>query len=65
MNISQLITGIVLICFGIFLIILSFIISEAEVVVLIYGLVALVVGGFIFFNTREDKIEQIKKGKRR
>ena len=63
MNISQVITGIGLIGFGIFLVVLSFFI-EPRAVALIYGLILSVVGGFILFNTKEDKIEQIKKRKK-
>lgn len=63
MNLSQLITGIVSIFLGTFLIGLSFFV-EAFWVSLIYGLVILIIGFFIIFNTKEDKIEQIKKRKR-
>lgn len=64
MNLSQLITGIVAICLGSFLIVLSFF-TDVFWVSLTYGLVIFVVGLFILFNSKEDKIEQIKKRKRR
>ncbi len=63
MNISQIITGIALIGLGLFLIGLSFF-TDARWIALGYGIASFVIGGFILFNTKEDKIEQIKKLKR-
>ena len=60
MNISQLITGIVLVVGGATLIIGAFF-SEARVVMLIYGIPLFIIGIYVLFNKKEDKIEQIKK----
>ncbi len=60
MNISRLITGIVMVLGGLFLIGLSFFIEEASWVALMYGIPLLIIGVFILFNKKEDKIEQIK-----
>ena len=61
MNLSRLITGIVMIVGGLFLIILSFFIKEAPWVALIYGIPVLIIGVFILLNKKEDKIEPIKQ----
>ncbi len=61
MNISRLITGIVMVVGGLFLIILSFFIKEAQWVALMYGIPLLIIGVFILLNKKEDKIEQIKQ----
>jgi len=60
MNISRLITGLVMIIGGLFLIIWSFFIKEASWVALIYGIPILIIGIFILLNKKEDKIEEIK-----
>ncbi|RLG10229.1 hypothetical protein DRN73_08325 [Candidatus Pacearchaeota archaeon] len=60
MNLSQLITGVVIICFGIFLISLSFV---SDFIMLIYGIPILTIGLFILFN-KEDKIEKRKDTRR-
>ena len=60
MNISRLVTGIVLILFGLFLFVLAFFINggmSEGIWVWIYGIPIFVIGLFILFNTREDKIE--------
>lgn len=64
MNISSLITGIILVIIGLVLIITSFFIKQ-WFVPLIYGIPLLIIGIFILFNEKEDKIEKIKKSKRR
>jgi len=64
MNISSLITGIILLVIGLVLIITSFFIKPFFVP-LIYGIPLLIIGIFILFNEKEDKIEKIKKSKRR
>ncbi|HUW43761.1 MAG TPA: hypothetical protein VMV95_02275 [Bacillota bacterium] len=65
MNIvSRTITGLALIILGIILIVVSF--SES-LWVLIYGIPILLIGFFILFNKREDRIEgrrDMKGGKR-
>jgi uncharacterized membrane protein HdeD (DUF308 family) len=61
MNISRLITGIVMIAGGLFLIGLSFFIDESFWVALMYGIPLLIIGIFILLNKKEDKIEQIKQ----
>ncbi len=61
MNLSRLITGIVMIVGGLFLIILSFFVKEASWVALMYGIPILIIGVFILLNKKEDKIEQIKQ----
>lgn len=63
MILSRLIAGIVAIVLGSFLIGLSFTISEAMWVLLIYGAIILGIGIAIFLNNKEDKIERIKRRK--
>jgi hypothetical protein len=60
--ISRTITGIAMISLGFFLIGLSFFI-EIPYVALIYGIPVLILGIFILFNKKEDKIEKIKSRK--
>ena len=64
MNNSQLITGIILIIIGWVLVITSFF-TKPFFVPLIYGIPILIIGLFILFNKKEDRIEKIKKSKRR
>ena len=54
---SRVLTGGVLIALGGVLIVVSF----TDLVFLIYGIPALLIGIFLFFNNKEDDIEQIKK----
>ncbi len=54
---SRTITGITMIVLGLVLTILGIFIY----VTLIYGIPMLIVGAFILFNKKEDKIEKIKK----
>ena len=62
MNIlSRTITGISMIVLGIVLIVLAFF---NALFILIYGIPLLIIGFFILFNTKEDKIEQIKNMKK-
>ena len=63
MNASRLITGMIMILLGAGLIAISFF---ATSFVLIYGIPIFVLGIFILFNRKEDKIEEIKSsgGKR-
>ncbi len=56
--ISRTMTGIVAIILGLFLTGLS--IFE-ELWVLVYGIPILIIGFFILFNKKEDKIEEIKQ----
>lgn len=66
--ISRTITGIILILAGLVLLVLAFLNpfkSAGFFVPLIYGLILFIVGFFILFNKREDKIEEIKKIKSR
>ncbi len=63
-TISRTITGIALIILGIILIIVSI---KESLWVLIYGIPVLLIGFFILFNKKEDKIESrrdVKGGKR-
>jgi len=55
---SRTITGIVMIIAGLALIGFSFFSSLAF---LIYGIIILIIGGFILLNKTEDKIEKIKR----
>jgi len=55
---SRTIIGIIGICLGLVLIVLSFFVSF---VALIYGIPILIIGLFILFNKNEDKIEGIKQ----
>jgi len=57
--VSRKITGGILIISGLILIILS---VYTQFVTLIYGMLILVIGTFIFFNRKEDEIEKIRKG---
>ncbi|MBT3691102.1 hypothetical protein HOG16_02565 [Candidatus Woesearchaeota archaeon] len=61
---SRILSGIGLIILGIFLIILSFYIDESQWVTLMYGVPSLIVGIWLIFNNKEDKIEQIKGAKK-
>ena len=54
---SRVITGGILIALGGVLVVISF----TDLVLLIYGVPALLIGIFLFFNDKEDDIEQIKK----
>jgi len=61
--ISRTITGASLILVGLILIIMSFFLNEKSIFwIWIYGIPIFVIGFFILFNKREDKIEQIKSG---
>lgn len=60
-TLSRSITGIVMIFFGAFLFLLGLFVSDGRIVSFIYGAVIFILGVFIFLNTREDRIEQIKK----
>ena len=61
--VSRTITGVLMIVLGLFLIILSFFVNEAVWVILIYGVLIFIIGLFIFFNKKEDRIEKIKRRK--
>ncbi len=58
---SRIITGIVLVVFGVFLLGGSFFWKETDSIWVsaIYGFVSFVVGWFVLFNKKEDEIEQI------
>ncbi len=56
-TISRIITGILIILLGLFLIRLSIL---EDLWILIYGIPILIIGIFIFFNKKEDNIERIK-----
>ena len=56
-KLSRTITGISVIVLGLILTIISFFDAYA---LLIYGIPMLIIGFFIFFNKKEDEIEQIK-----
>ncbi len=58
---SRLITSIVMMVVGLSLIILFFFIKKDSWVALIYGIPIFIIGIVIFFNKKEDKIEQIKQ----
>jgi len=60
MNISRLVSGMVLFLGGLIMVIFSFF-SNVRVVLLIYGIPLFFIGLAILFNSREDNIEQIKK----
>jgi len=65
MKLSQLISGIVLILLGIFLIVLIFFNSfEISMLILIFwAIIVFVLGIVILINKNEDKIESIKRYK--
>lgn len=54
--ISRTITGIFIVSLGIFIILISFLYTF---LFLFYGIPILIIGIIIFFNKKEDKIEQI------
>jgi hypothetical protein len=54
--ISRTITGIFIVSLGIFIILISFFYTF---LFLFYGIPILIIGIIIFFNKKEDKIEQI------
>ncbi|MFH1456318.1 MAG: hypothetical protein ABIF40_05210 [archaeon] len=58
--ISRLITGILAIILGSYLII----ISSSDLWILFYGIPIVLIGIFILFNKKEDNIEKIKGGKK-
>jgi len=61
MNISRLITGVIMIIVGFGLIITNFLLKKnVGFVILIYGIPILIIGIVILLNKKEDKIEQIK-----
>lgn len=61
MNISRLITGIVMISIGLGLSLIPLFISlKNPFISLIYGIPILIIGFFILFNKKEDVVEQIK-----
>ncbi len=55
-TLSRTITGILAIILGLVLIIIGFF----TFIALIYGIPIFIIGIFIFFNKKEDKIEEIK-----
>ena len=59
--ISRTITGVVIVVLGLFLIVLSFFSSYW---ILTYGIPVFIIGVFILFNKKEDKIEQIRSRKK-
>ena len=56
-NTSRTITGTILFLMGLIITIIS---SFTSFIFLIYGIPVMIVGVFIFFNKKEDQIEQIK-----
>ena len=56
-NTSRTITGTILFLMGLIITIIS---SFTSFIFLIYGIPLMIVGVFIFFNKKEDQIEQIK-----
>jgi len=65
--ISRILAGLGFIILGIILIIIGLLGLDTSgfFVFVIYGLILFILGFFIFFNKKEDKIEQIKINKRR
>lgn len=59
-TLSRTITGILSVTLGV---ILSIIALQKELWLLWYGVPIIIIGIIIFFNTKEDKIEQIKSKK--
>ena len=53
----RIITGLLVVLFGLWLLWSSL---EAGIVVAIFGVIAVIVGGVIVLNKREDEIEEIK-----
>ena len=58
---SRTLAGGIMIVMGLFLVALSFFITYG---LLIYGFGLLILGVFVFLNTKEDKIEKIKSGRK-
>ena len=62
--VSRTITGIVMIALGLFLMVLSFFVeADALWATLVYGIPIFLIGFYILFNKKEDKIEKIKRRK--
>lgn len=59
-TISRTITGTVAVLFGLYLVMQGIL---KEPWILIYGIPVIVIGIFIFFNKKEDDIEEIKSRK--
>lgn len=57
---SRTVTGVMATLLGLFLIVLSIL---KDLWILIYGIPILIIGVFIFFNKKEDEIEEIKSRK--
>jgi membrane-bound ClpP family serine protease len=65
MDTSRILVGMLLTLIGLILVITSVFTSWiARLVLLMYGIPALILGIFILFNKKEDEIEQIKKIKK-
>lgn len=58
---SRIITGVIAIILGLFLILFSIL---RYILLLIYGIPIFIIGFFIFFNKKEDNIEKIKGHKK-
>ena len=63
MNIGQLISGLVLVIFGLIMIVVALFSGfiGGGFVALIYGLPALIIGIVLLLYNKEDKIEQVKR----
>ncbi len=60
---SRIITGILLIFLGLFLMFVPMIFNEGSFIIWFYGIPILILGIAVLFNKNEDKIEEIKKSK--
>jgi len=65
--VSRIISGTILITLGLFLFLLpfSFSFKNGGFVSLIFGIIILVLGILVLFNTKEDNIEQIKSRRKK
>jgi uncharacterized membrane protein HdeD (DUF308 family) len=59
---SRMLSGLGLIILGVFLVVLSW--YSEQYFILFYGIPSLILGIWLIFNNKEDKIEQIKGAKK-
>ena len=59
-TLSRTITGIAMIVGGLWMFIAGFFAEETPWILWLYGTLVLILGFFVFFNKKEDTIEQIK-----
>ena len=63
MKIGQIISAIVLLAYGIWMKVIGLLEKEVMIILFILGAGSIGLGIYVLFNTKEDRIEQIKKRK--